>query len=417
MNDYDIFSNNERKTNFSELFQISVNENKNNAVKQITNNGDFLGTFSDAIPILRNSYQNGEQNKIISGIKEIDQVTGGIRKGQLWVVGARPGCGKTTFAINLLTQLSELHQGISSNNKSLFISLEMSKIEIFKKFVSISTITDLRKTEEFFNKYFTKKENDSSNFSISTEQINKFTRVLKNNYLFFAEFVQESNLELLENTIREAVSKNDVKVVVIDYFQLIGTSTVEFGTRSEKLATISRALKRLAKNLNINIILLSQLSRDFEKKGIGITPTLADLRETGSLEQDADVVFFLYENNEQFKRNKTLEIGKQLNLYVAKNRNGATKEFGLTFWLTHSIMFTESQMEAAKESKKEKVKQVKEETPTSEKVLPEWKPVTFELKQQEIPKIETNSNNNNNLSFLDLDTEPLEEGQDFYVND
>lgn len=410
MNENDVFSDTAINTNFSKLLEASINESKNNSViNNSIKNGDFLGTFADAIPILRNSYTKGEQNRIVTGIKEIDQITGGIRKGQLWVIGARPGCGKTTFAVNLLTQLSKLHQDSNSNNKSLFVSLEMSKIEIFKKFVSISSIAELKDTEKFFSKYFSTAENSSS---LSTEQIFRFTQALKNNYLFFAEFVQECNLDVLEETIRSAVSKNGVKVVVIDYFQLLGTATVEFGSRSEKLASISRALKRLAKNLNINIILLSQLSRDFEKKGSGTTPTLSDLKETGSLEQDADVVFFLYEDSEQFKKNKTISYGKWLKLYIAKNRNGATKEIDLLFWLSHSIMLTSSQIEAAKNTTAKK--EIKTEA-VKQEVKEETKPVEQEIKvevKQETIKEE-------DKDFLDLDIDYVTDGEemDFYAND
>lgn len=409
MNENDVFSDTAINTNFSKLLEASINESKNNSViNNSIKNGDFLGTFADAIPILRNSYTKGEQNRIVTGIKEIDQITGGIRKGQLWVIGARPGCGKTTFAINLLTQLSKLHQEANTNNKTLFVSLEMSKIEIFKKFVSISSIVELKDTEKFFNKYFSKEDNSNA---LSSEQIFRFTQALKNNYLFFAEFVQECNLDVLEETIRSAASKNSVKVVIIDYFQLLGTATVEFGTRSEKLASISRALKRLAKNLNINIILLSQLSRDFEKKGSGTTPTLSDLKETGSLEQDADVVFFLYEDSEQFKKNKTISYGKWLKLYIAKNRNGATKEIDLLFWLSHSIMLTSSQIEAAKNTTAKK--EIKTEA-VKQEVKEETKPVEQEIKvevKQETIKEE-------DKAFLDLDIDYVTDGEEmeFYAN-
>lgn len=416
MNENDVFSDTATNTNFSKLLEASINESKNNSVISNSNkDGDFLGTFADAIPILRNSYSKGEQNRIITGIKEIDQITGGIRKGQLWVIGARPGCGKTTFAVNLLTQLSKLHQEANTNNKSLFVSLEMSKIEIFKKFVSISSIAELKDTEKFFSKYFSKDENSNA---LSSEQIFRFTQALKNNYLFFAEFVQECNLDVLEETIRSAVSKNSVKVVAIDYFQLLGTATVEFGSRSEKLASISRALKRLAKNLNINIILLSQLSRDFEKKGSGTTPSLSDLKETGSLEQDADVVLFLYEDSEQFKKNKTISYGKWLKLYIAKNRNGATKEIDLLFWLSHSIMLTSSQMEAAKNTTAKK--ETKAETPITkvevvkQEAKEEPKPVEQEIKAE----IKQETIKEEDKDFLDLDIDYVTEGEEmeFYAN-
>lgn len=427
-------------TNFEILYN-QANQKIQSNISQLSegkttqkNKGIFFGTFSDAVEVLRKSFKEGNQSKILTDIPELDQLTnGGLRKGQLWVIGARPGSGKTTFAINLLKSLSEYHRAKQDNNKVLFISLEMTVNEIFKKFISMSLFWDNLRVEQFLLKYFGihPTSNTMESIGISTGTMNKFFDTLQNNYFYLSDFENETNLEELELFISEAVAKNNIKAVIIDYFQLIGVEGTEFGTRAERLASISRALKRLAKKLNISIILLSQLSRDFEKKGVGTVPTLADLRETGSLEQDADLVAFLYENKDQAVKNKLNPDIKNLNVYIAKNRNGSINEFNLMFLPQYAAMKTQAQKETATTKKNLKIKEVvKTEEISLKKEVAEIKQQAFQNLVQEVNKnLEITNNDNSDfnksslinekheLDFLDLDTDVEDNGEvEFYDN-
>ncbi len=246
-----------------------------------------------------------EQQIIRTGFEDFDSELGGFLKGELVVIGARPGMGKTQFIVNLCTN-------IASQGKACgFLSLELSSYLLANRFISnISKVSH----QELMKGDF--KEQNDFNIKDAVSKLNRMPIYIYDQYV-------NSIFSIVERC-KSLVEENKVEVVFIDYVQLIGNNNGRYNRESE-LAMITRKLKRLAKELNIVVIVTSQLSRQVENRpGGSKRPQLSDLRESGAIEQDADMVLFLYrpeyyglevdENNEPTRY--VMEV------IVAKNNTG-----------------------------------------------------------------------------------------------
>ena len=245
---------------------------------------------------------------IPSGFAALDEMTSGFQKEEFIIIGARPSVGKTALALNMASNIA-FHQ----KKPSAFFSLEMSEIALVNRLISSEAIVQAQKLRSGF---------------LSTSDFNKIVNTMSVIYEapFYIVDIPNMNLLNLRSQARKLRAQQQVEIIFVDYLGLIGHE-VKGLPRFEQISEISRSLKSLARELKIPIVVLCQLNRDAQFE----TPTLANLRDSGSIEQDADLVLFL--NRPQPKKNKSdkdddKEAGPVENiptdLIVAKQRNGPT---------------------------------------------------------------------------------------------
>lgn len=254
-----------------------------------------------------------EQMLIHSGYKDFDKTFGGFIKGELVVIGGRPGMGKTQFIVSLCANIA------SQGRPCAFINLEMSSYQLANRFISLfSRLSNYHLSKPDFD---TEEQRHINDAGVKLQQLPIYT---------YDQYIN-SIFNIVERC-RKLVEENKVDVIFIDYIQLIGNYNRKYNRETE-LASVARELKKLAKELNVCIIVTSQLSRQVENRpGGSKRPQLADLRESGAIEQDADKVLFLYrpeyygiefdENNDPTRN--VMEV------IMAKNKTGPLESIKLT---------------------------------------------------------------------------------------
>ena len=268
---------------------------------------------------------------ISSGFRRLDQMTLGFHPAELTIIGARPGIGKTVFALNLAT-----HASLVRNVPVGFFSLEMSKNSITERIISKESRIDLRKLR--MGGSLTSKDN--GNLMTVAGRLDKAP--------LYIEDTPNIKLFDLRSQARRMKMLHDIKILFIDYLGLISVDNSNI-PKHEQMSEISKSLKGLARELNIPVIALSQVGRQTE----GAKPSLADIRGSGSIEQDADVVIFLYRDRkdqvdqsaEEEKENDPNGIRKplEIDVMIAKQRNGAVGEIKMHFHPQH-MLFSEIEM-------------------------------------------------------------------------
>lgn len=267
-----------------------------------------IGAF--AIDALKAAYKAGEQkglSGVPSGLQTVDMQTGGWQNTDLIILAARPGMGKTSFAMQCA-----LHAAPNGFPTQVF-SLEMSGMQLTQRViaqlagVSVQSMRTGKLTER------------------ELQSIHEATESLQSMPLYIDDTAGITISEL-RSKARKAVASKGVKFIIVDYIQLMNDNTAKAnGNREQEISGISRKLKALAKELNVPVIALSQLSRAVETRGGSKRPQLSDLRESGSLEQDADAVVFLYrpEYYQIFEDETGASVKGQCEAIFGKHRNGA----------------------------------------------------------------------------------------------
>lgn len=241
----------------------------------------------------------GELLGLETGLQDLDSFLQGLKNSDFMILAARPSMGKTAFALNIASYLS-----IKKDTPVAFFSLEMSSNQLIHRIFSSYGLIPL------FNL-------KSGNLDDAhTQKLIKVSNKLSQSKLIINYEI--SNLMSLRSIARKLKRENDIKLIIIDYLQLLEGTRRE--NRNLEISEISRSLKILAKELDIPIIALSQLSRSVESRQVK-KPMLSDLRESGSLEQDADIVMFLYREDYY---NPETENKNITDVIIAKNRNGPT---------------------------------------------------------------------------------------------
>ena len=256
---------------------------------------------------------------LATGFTKLDQLTSGWQPSDLIIIAARPGMGKTAFVISMAKNMA-----IDFNHAVAVFSLEMSSVQLITRMISSETGLTSEKL---------RKGNLEPH---EWEQLNVKVKKLSDAPIFIDDTPSLSIFDLRAKA-RRLVSQHNVRIIVIDYLQLMtaGGNGKGGGNREQEISTISRNLKALAKELNVPVIALSQLSRAVETRGGSKRPLLSDLRESGAIEQDADIVSFIfrpeYYGMTEWDDDDHTPCEGQGEFIVAKHRNGGLDNIRLKF--------------------------------------------------------------------------------------
>jgi len=250
-----------------------------------------------------------------SGFTSIDRITSGWQPSDLVIIAARPSMGKTAFVLSMARNIAVEHKQAVG-----FFSLEMSSVQLVNRLIVAET------------------EIDSTSIRNGKLQPHEWTildkkiKTLENCQIFIDDTPAISIFEL-RSKARRLVAQHNVKLIIIDYLQLMSSPSDNKGTREQEVSTISRSLKALAKDLNVPIIALSQLNRSVETRSGTKRPQLSDLRESGAIEQDSDIVIFIHRPEKagiDFDDDNVSTHGLA-QIIIAKHRNGAVCDVKLKF--------------------------------------------------------------------------------------
>jgi len=241
-----------------------------------------------------------------TGFKKIDEILLGLRNGNYYLLAGRPSAGKTALALNIATHL------IEGGYPVLFISFEQTWEQMGIRLLSSATGINSRKIQSGYL--------DEANFDgLSKALIHYESKP------FYFSFYGGLSIDDLYKDIKDCIKKYKIEIVMVDYIQLISGIG---DSRQQQVAYISRKFKSIAMEFDIPILVISQLSRAIEKRGDKSQPRLSDLRDSGSLEQDADAVLFLHRN---IKNQYSFVENEIVDIIIAKNRHGSTGLFNLNF--------------------------------------------------------------------------------------
>jgi replicative DNA helicase len=281
--------------------------------------------YADMGALMRQALAELDQKKnnkdgltgVPSGFSALDRLTSGWQKTELMILAARPGMGKTAFVVSSLRNAA-----VDFNIPVAIFSLEMSSVQLVNRLISAEAEIDSEKIRK------------GSLAPHEWEQLHHRIHRLTNAPIYIDDTPALSILELRAKC-RRLKAQHDIQMIVIDYLQLMtgDTGGKNPGNREQEIAMISRSLKNLAKELDVPVIALSQLSRAVETRGGEKRPQLSDLRESGSIEQDADMVIFLYRPEyygitEDEAGNSVAGVGEVI---LAKNRAGSLDTIQLRF--------------------------------------------------------------------------------------
>jgi replicative DNA helicase len=277
--------------------------------------------------IVRNSFGSVDnlykQSREVTGLAtefyEFDRMTSGLQKGELIIIAARPSMGKTAFAINIAQNAAVHHQAVVA-----VFSLEMSKESLLRRMLASLARVDQRRLQTGF---LGREDHDKLQTALG---------MLVDSKMFIDDSSGSTLAEMRAKCRRLKQNSGGLDLIVIDYLQLMsatlpGNSRKGFENRVQEVSAISRGLKAMAKELGVPVVALSQLSRGNEKRD-DKRPLLSDLRESGSIEQDADVVAFIHrESYYNRDENQSESERAQSEIIIAKQRNGPTGTVNLNF--------------------------------------------------------------------------------------
>ncbi len=254
---------------------------------------------------------------LASGFRDLDNITSGWQNSDLIILAARPAMGKTAFALSMAKNIA-----VNNEQPVALFSLEMSNVQLVNRLISsVCEISGSKLRDGRLAPY---------EWNVLDSKIN----ALQKAPIYLDDTPQLSITEFRTKAIR-LKKEHDVKLIIIDYLQLMNASGIRFGNRQEEISTISRNLKGIAKELDIPIIALSQLNRGVEgREGYeGKRPMLSDLRESGAIEQDADIVCFIHrpEYYKIYEDNNHNDLRGVAEIIIAKHRNGGVGDVRLSF--------------------------------------------------------------------------------------
>ena len=322
----------------------SIIESSEKALFDLAEKGSFgssLIKFDDALKLTIDMASNAYKNEegivgVPSGLRDLDDKLGGLHKSDLVIIAGRPSMGKTALATNIAFNAAKKIQDENKKSSIAFFSLEMSSEQLSTRILAEQSRI---------------KSNDIRRGRISEEQFDKFIETSKNinDLPLFIDETPAISIAALSNRARRIKRIHGLDMVVVDYIQLMTAVNSRKDGRVQEISEITQGLKALAKELSVPVLALSQLSRAVEQRDNN-KPQLADLRESGSIEQDADVVMFVYREAYYLERKeprpatveyaewqaKMGEVANMAEIIVGKQRHGPTGNVFLEF----EAMFT-----------------------------------------------------------------------------
>lgn len=292
------------------LFELSQNNEKRDVVQ-------IDSVINEAYDMLQKAAQRTDgMSGIPSGFHKLDKITAGWQASDLVILAARPAMGKTAFSLSMAKNMA-----VDQKVPVAFFSLEMSKVQLVNRLiVNVCEISGEKIRTGKLAPY-------------EWEQLDSNIKRLYGAPLYIDDTPGLSVFEL-RTKARRLKAQHDIQIIMIDYLQLMNASGMSFGSRQEEVAIISKSLKGLAKELNIPILALSQLNRGVEsREGDDKRPKLSDLRESGSIEQDADIVTFIHrpEYYHIYTDSQGRDLHGRAEIIIAKHRNGSVDDVLLNF--------------------------------------------------------------------------------------
>ena len=293
------------------LFQISQNNMKQDFTQ-------VAPVVKNAVEILQRAASNkGGLTGIPTGYTGMDEITSGWQASDLVIIAGRPAMGKTSFALSIAKNVA-VDYGVPIG----FFSLEMNNVQLVNRLISNVCEVSGRK--------ILNGQLDPSDWERLDKRIGRLTDAP-----IYVDDTPGLSVFELRTKARRLVREKGVKIIMIDYLQLMNANGMKFGSRQEEVSTISRSLKGLAKELDIPVLALSQLSRNVEnREGLeGKRPQLSDLRESGAIEQGADMVLFVHrpEYYHIYQDEKGNDLHGMAQIIIAKHRKGSTGDVLLNF--------------------------------------------------------------------------------------
>ncbi|MFA5575203.1 MAG: replicative DNA helicase [Brumimicrobium sp.] len=293
------------------LFNIAQNNMKKSY-------DEMSSVMKEAITEIEKARDNADGvSGIPTGLTDLDRITSGWQRSDMIVIAARPAMGKTAFVLTMARNMA-----VDYNIPVAIFSLEMSSVQLVKRLISSEAQIDAEHLRKG---------------NIRDDQLQQIhTRIGKlSKAPIYIDDTPGISIFDLRAKCRRMKNKHDIQAVIIDYLQLMtaGTGSKGGGNREQEISQISRSIKEIAKELNVPVLVLSQLNRSVEVRGGDKKPVLSDLRESGAIEQDADIVAFIhrpeyYEILETEDGTPTKGLG---NIIIAKHRNGSTGTVQLKF--------------------------------------------------------------------------------------
>ena len=292
---------------------------------QRSNYVDINEVLFENIRMLQEMERTGGANRgTPTGFRDVDKILGGLQKTDLIILAARPGVGKTAWALNVAEHAA------SVGKKVMIFSLEMANTQLGERLLSMTSSVPLENIHKG---------------TISMDEWEDLSAA-QDSFYGLDMVIDESSVitpvEMKNKCRRFKQEKGDLDLVVIDYLQLMSMGGYRIEQREKEIAAITRSIKIMAKELNCAVILLSQLSRGPEQRGGDHMPKLSDLRDSGAIEQDADVVIFLkrddYYSSEDERANIDDSTGLTCAVNIAKHRNGPVGIAYLT-WIPRYVKF------------------------------------------------------------------------------
>ena len=298
-------------------FNYAINDTKGNNLARVDS---LTEKVMDIIG--ENKKNEGHLVGVDTGYRELNELTSGFKKGELIILAARPSIGKSTFALNLACNVAATKDN-GRDRGVAFFSLEMGYDQLIMRMLSTNSGVALNRIVSG-----DVTDDEMGLIEFARNKINKL-------HLYFDE-ASNSTLRYIRLQCQKLKRENKLDMIVIDYLQLLSSGEKETsGNRTEYVAKLTRGLKEMARSFNVPVLALSQLSRHIETRE-DKTPVLSDLRESGNIEQDADIVMFLH--REQPKKDKDsgpdttkMVYSNKVDVLIAKNRQGRTGKFNLVF--------------------------------------------------------------------------------------
>jgi replicative DNA helicase len=293
----------------SSLFEIT----QGNIKKNYQSMQEILATAIEEIEKAGKS--EGGVNGVPTGFKDLDKITSGWQKSDMIVLAARPGMGKTAFVLSMARNTAvDYGMGVA------VFSLEMTSIQLVNRLISAETGISSEKLR--------KGDLRNDEYQQLHSRISKLSKAP-----MYIDDTPGINIFDFRAKCRRLKAQKDIQLVIIDYLQLMSAGGSKNGNREQEISTISRSIKEIAKEINVPIIALSQLSRSVESRGGDKRPMLSDLRESGAIEQDADIVTFIYrpEYYGLSQDENGMSTNNMAQILIAKNRHGSLDTINLKF--------------------------------------------------------------------------------------